>query len=98
MLGSAGANQRARAAPVMNHLLAISQRGLAVLDDALITPFLPRYDLECIDVRTLILETADALYGTYDGEVWRRAHSRRLLHPLPDRRAYHGRASERGPV
>ncbi len=71
---SASADERARAAQVMDHLLPFSQRRLGVLNDALITPLLPRYDLERIDVPTLILGAADDLYGTYDGAKYSAEH------------------------
>ena len=64
---SASADERARAAQELDHLLPFSQRLPGVLNDASITPFLPRYELERIDAPTLILGVADDLYGTYDG-------------------------------
>jgi len=71
---SANADERARAAQVMDHLLPFSQRRLGVLNDASITPFLPRYELERIEMPTLILGVADDLYGTYDGARYSAEH------------------------
>ncbi len=71
---SANADERARAAQVMDHLLPFSQRRLGVFNDASITPFLPRYELERIEMPTLILGVADDLYGTYDGARYSAEH------------------------
>lgn len=74
VVASASADERARAAQVMDHLLPFSRRRLGVLNDALITPFLPRYELERINAPTLILSTADDLYGTFDGARYSAGH------------------------
>ncbi len=74
VVAGASDDERARAEQVMDHLLPFSQRRLGVLNDALITPFLPRYDLERIDVPTLILGTADDLYGTFEGAKYSAEH------------------------
>jgi pimeloyl-ACP methyl ester carboxylesterase len=71
---SASADERARAAQVLDHLLPFSQRRLGVLNDASITPVLPRYDLERIGAPTLIVDAADDLYGTYDGARYSAEH------------------------
>ncbi len=70
----ASADERARVAQVLNHLLPFSQRRLGVLNDAAITPAVPRYALERIDAPTLILGVADDLYGTYDGARYSAEH------------------------
>ncbi len=74
VIEQASPDEQARAAQVMDHLLPFSQRLLGVQNDASITPFLPRYELEQIDVPTLILGTADDLYGTYDGARYSAEH------------------------
>ncbi len=71
---SASADERARVAQVLDHLLPFSQRLPGVLNDASITPFLPRDELERIDAPTLILGVADDLYGTYDGARYSAEH------------------------
>jgi len=71
---SASANERARVAQVLNHLLPFSARRLGVLNDASITPSLPRYELERIDVPTLIVGAADDPYGTYNGARYSAEH------------------------
>ncbi len=70
----ASADERARVAQALDHLLPFSQRLPGVLNDASITPFLPRYELERIDAPTLILSAADDLYGTYDGAHYSAEH------------------------
>lgn len=67
-------DEQARAAQVMDHLLPFSQRRLGVLNDASITPNLPRYELERIEAPTLILGVADDLYKTYDGARYSAEH------------------------
>jgi pimeloyl-ACP methyl ester carboxylesterase len=74
VIENASANERARVAQVLAHLLPFRQRLPGVLNDASITPFLPRYELERIGAPTLILGTADDLYGTYDGARYSAEH------------------------
>ncbi len=74
VVASASADERARVAQVMDRLLPFSRRRLGVLNDASITPFLPRYELERINAPTLILSTADDLYGTFDGARYSAEH------------------------
>jgi pimeloyl-ACP methyl ester carboxylesterase len=70
----ANPDEQERASQVLYHLLPFSQRLPGVLNDALITPFLPRYELERIEAPTLILGVADDLYGTYDGALYSAEH------------------------
>ena len=70
----ASPDEQARAAQVLDHLLPFSQRLLGVQNDASITPFLPRYELERISAPTLIFGVADDLYGTYDGARYSAEH------------------------
>lgn len=67
-------DEQARVAQVLDHLLPFSQRLPGVLNDAKITPSLPRYELERISAATLILGVADDLYGTYDGACYSAEH------------------------
>lgn len=71
---SADAVERARVALVLDHLLPFSQRRLGVRNDAAITPFLPRYELERITAPTLVLSAADDLFGTYEPACFSAAH------------------------
>jgi pimeloyl-ACP methyl ester carboxylesterase len=71
---SASADERARVAETLNHLLPFSARRLGVLNDASITPSLPRYELEQIGAPTLIAGAADDPYGTYDGARYSAEH------------------------
>jgi pimeloyl-ACP methyl ester carboxylesterase len=70
----ASPEEQARVAQVLDHLLPFSQRLPGVLNDASITPFLPRYELERIVAPTLIFGVADDLYGTYDGARYTAEH------------------------
>jgi pimeloyl-ACP methyl ester carboxylesterase len=74
VVASASADERARVAQVLDHLMPFSRRRLGVLNDASITPFLPRYELERIGAPTLILGVADDLYGTFDGARYSAEH------------------------
>ena len=71
---NASAEERARVARVVAHILPVGQRRLGLLNDAAITPSLPRYDLERIGAPTLILGVADDLFGTYDGARYSAEH------------------------
>lgn len=70
----ASADERARVAQVLDHILLVSPRRLGLLNDAAITSTLPRYELERIAVPTLILSAADDLFGTYDGARYSAEH------------------------
>lgn len=70
----ASPDEQVRVAQVLDHLLPFSQRLPGVLNDASITPFLPRYELERIEAPTLILGAADDLFGTYDGARYSAEH------------------------
>lgn len=71
---SASADEQARVAQVLDHILPVSPRRLGLLNDAAVTSSLPRYELEQIAVPTLILSVADDLYGTYDGARYSAEH------------------------
>jgi 2-hydroxy-6-oxonona-2,4-dienedioate hydrolase len=74
VISGAGPAERARADLVRDGLLPFSQRRLGVMNDAAITPFLPRYDLEKIKAPALILNAADDVYGTWDGARYSAEH------------------------
>ena len=70
----AGPDEQARVNLVLDHLLPFSQRLPGVINDASITPFLPRYELERMSAPALIFGAADDLYGTYDGARYSAEH------------------------
>ncbi|MDD4856134.1 MAG: alpha/beta hydrolase [Sulfuricurvum sp.] len=74
VLEHASPEERIRVTQMLNCMLPISQRRLGTLNDALIIPFLPRYDLEHITVPTLILSTADDFFKTYEGSRYSAEH------------------------
>jgi pimeloyl-ACP methyl ester carboxylesterase len=71
---SASAEEQARAASVIAHILPVSLRRLGLRNDALVTGSLPRYDLERIAAPTLVISLADDLFGTYDGARYSAEH------------------------
>ena len=71
---NASPNEQDRVAKVLDHLLPFSQRLPGVLNDASITPSLPRYELERINIPTIILGVADDMFGTYDGARYSAEH------------------------
>jgi pimeloyl-ACP methyl ester carboxylesterase len=66
LLRLADADDQARAAQMLLHILPVSSRRLGLLNDAEVTTSLPRYDLERIAAPTLVASVADDLFGTYD--------------------------------
>lgn len=71
---NASADERARVAQVLDHILPVSPRRLGLLNDAAVTSTLTRYELEQIAVPTLILSVADDLFGTFDGARYSAEH------------------------
>jgi 2-hydroxy-6-oxonona-2,4-dienedioate hydrolase len=71
---SASADERARIARMLDHILPVSPRRLGLLNDAAVTSSLPRYELERISVPTLIVSVADDLFGTFDGARYSAEH------------------------
>jgi pimeloyl-ACP methyl ester carboxylesterase len=74
VLKEASAEERARIAQVLDHIQPLSMRRLGLLNDASVVGSLPRYELERIAAPTLILGTADCLYGTYSGARYSAEH------------------------
>jgi len=62
----AAADEQERVAQVMDHILPVSLRRLGLVNDAAVVSSLPRYELERIGVPTLVISTADDLFGTFD--------------------------------
>ena len=63
----ASADEQARVACVLAHILPAAPRGAGLLNDAAVISSLERFDLERIAVPTLAISTADCLYGTFEG-------------------------------
>jgi 2-hydroxy-6-oxonona-2,4-dienedioate hydrolase len=74
VLRSAGAEERARVARVLDLIQPLHLRRLGLLNDASIVRSLPRYELERIVAPTLVLAVADCLYGTYAGARYSAEH------------------------
>ena len=70
VLESAPADEQARVAQVLDHVLPISSRRLGLENDGAIVSSLPRYELERIGVPTLVMSTADDLFGTFDTALY----------------------------
>jgi len=66
ILEMAPEDEQARVAQVLDHILPISPRRLGLVNDVAIISSLPRYELERIGVPTLVVSTADDLFGTFD--------------------------------
>jgi pimeloyl-ACP methyl ester carboxylesterase len=67
-------DEQARAARVLEHLQPVSLRRPGLLNDAAITPCVPRYDLERISAPTLVVGIADDLYRTFEGARYTAEH------------------------
>jgi pimeloyl-ACP methyl ester carboxylesterase len=74
VLRNASAEGRLRIAQVLDHIQPLSMRRLGLLNDAAIARELPRYELERITAPTLVLATADCLFGTYPGARYSAEH------------------------
>jgi pimeloyl-ACP methyl ester carboxylesterase len=66
VLEMAPADERERVAQMLEHVLPISPRRRGLVNDAAIVASLPRYELERIGVPTLVISTADDLFGTFE--------------------------------
>jgi 2-hydroxy-6-oxonona-2,4-dienedioate hydrolase len=76
VLPTVDADERARVATLMRHILPLSLRQQGLLNDASIAASLPRYELETFAVPTLVVSSADDLYGTYESARYSAAHIR----------------------
>ena len=70
----ASADEQARAARVVAHILPVSRRRLGLRNDARVTGSLPRYELERITAPTLVISLEDDFFGTYDGARYSAEH------------------------
>jgi pimeloyl-ACP methyl ester carboxylesterase len=66
VVDAADAGERARVDAILWNILPVSSRRLGLLNDALVTSTLERYELERIAAPTLAISAADDLYGTFD--------------------------------
>jgi pimeloyl-ACP methyl ester carboxylesterase len=71
---SADAQEQARVAQILDHILPISPRRRGLANDVAITSMLSRYALERIEAPTLIISLADDRFGTYDGARYTAEH------------------------
>ena len=58
--------ERARVEEILEHILPVTARRLGLINDAFVTTHLERYPLESLETPTLLIGTADDLYGTFD--------------------------------
>ena len=63
---NASADEQVRVARMLDHILPVSPRRHGLMNDAAVVSSLPRYDLERINVPTLVISTPDDLFGTFD--------------------------------
>jgi pimeloyl-ACP methyl ester carboxylesterase len=73
---SASADEQARVPQVLDHIEPISRRENGLRNDAAIARSLSRYDLERIDVPTLVMSVEDDLFNTYTSARYTAAHIR----------------------
>jgi pimeloyl-ACP methyl ester carboxylesterase len=66
VLETVSADEQERVAQTLEHVLPISPRRRGLVNDAAVVASLPRYELERIGVPTLVMSTADDLFGTFD--------------------------------
>jgi pimeloyl-ACP methyl ester carboxylesterase len=62
----ASADEQARVATILEHILPVSTRRLGLLNDAAVVARLERYELEKIAAPTLVISLEDDLYGTFE--------------------------------
>ena len=74
VVASASAEEQARLQTILERILPISPRRAGLLNDAVVTSSLPRYELEKIAAPTLTISAADDLYGTFDGARYTAEH------------------------
>jgi pimeloyl-ACP methyl ester carboxylesterase len=62
----ADADEQARVAQILDHILPVSPRRQGLVNDAAIASALPRYELERIRTPALVISIADDRFGTFD--------------------------------
>ena len=63
----AGVEEQARITEVLNHIEPVSKRKEGLQNEAAVARSLPRYDLERLQLPTLVSSIEDCLYNTYPG-------------------------------
>lgn len=71
---SADADEQARIAKILEHILPVNPRRFGLLNDAEVIALLPRYDLERIAAPTLIVGIEDDLLGLIDAARYTAKH------------------------
>jgi len=66
VVDKADADEQARVAQLLDHILPVSLRRTGLVNDAAVVSTLPRYELERIQAPTLVISAADDRYGTYE--------------------------------
>src|SRR5437899_2947840 len=87
VLKNAEAEEQARVARMLDHILPISPRRQGLVNDAAVTGTLSRFPLERIQAPTLVMSVADDRFGTYDGARYTAEHipgARFIGYPSPD--------------
>lgn len=74
VVASADAEERARIAAVLEHILPVSSRRLGLINDARVIIALQRYELERIATPTLVLSMQDDLFGTFESARYTAEH------------------------
>jgi len=62
----ADADEQARVAQLLDHILPVSPRRTGLVNDAAVVSTLPRYELERIQAPTLLISVADDRFGTFE--------------------------------
>jgi pimeloyl-ACP methyl ester carboxylesterase len=68
------ADEQARLHVLLEHILPVRPRRLGLLNDAAVVSSQPRYELEKIDAATLVISSADDLYGTFEAARYTAEH------------------------
>jgi pimeloyl-ACP methyl ester carboxylesterase len=74
LVARASQEEQARLQTILDHIPPISPRRAGLLNDAVVTSSLPRYELEKITAPTLAISASDDLYGTFDGARYTAEH------------------------
>ena len=74
LLTHAHPDDRARVQLMLDHILPVSSRRLGLLNEARVVPNLPRFELERIEMPTLIISAGDDLYQTFAGSKYSAEH------------------------
>ena len=66
VVDKADADEQARVAEILDHILPVSPRRTGLVNDAAVTSTLPRYELERVRAPTLVISAADDRFGTFE--------------------------------